>query len=33
MKDDTDYINGDKYGVHAHINECRYETGEMLRDE
>lgn len=27
MKDDTDYINGDKYGVHAHINACG--TGEL----
>lgn len=27
MKDDTDYTNGDKYGVHAHINACG--TGEL----
>ena len=27
MKDDTDYINGDKCGVHAHINACG--TGEL----
>ena len=27
MTDDIDYVNGDKYGVHAHINACG--TGEL----